>query len=105
MKTRFDGATKGPLRIEHEFNVFDEQGRLIANCGGHSRNSQVEKVYVENCANAELVQHAPSLLEELIKCRDLLVRGAPVTRESTTEWLHDSETRLAAIDKLLGVEE
>ena len=96
--SKFDGHTPGPFHIKHEFNVFSSN-RLIANCGGHSRNTAAVSVHNENCANAALMAAAPSLLEELIKCVELLEKLHDETRYV------DLDERLVAIYKLLGVEE
>jgi len=59
--------TPGPWSIHHEFNVFDENGRCVASCGGYSSNFR--DVEPENRANAMLIAAAPDLLEA---CRALL---------------------------------
>lgn len=61
--------TKGPWKVIHEFNVISDTGRIIAACGGHSDNHNVEGTYNANIANTRLIAAAPDMYEAL---KDLL---------------------------------
>lgn len=61
--------TPGKWIIKYQFNVYNEKGRHIAACGGHSSNIDAEKVYAENVSNAQLISAAPELFEA---CKNIL---------------------------------
>jgi len=88
--SKFDEHTPGPFHIKHEFNVFSSD-RLIANCGGHSRNTAAVSVHNENCANAALIAAAPDLLDLVVEATKIMPRNEP----RFLEWLCKVEALLS----------
>lgn len=66
--------TKGPWRISKyaKFNIENSTGRSVASAGGYSSNTNGEKIYNENIANAKLIAAAPDLLQALL---DIIVQA------------------------------
>ena len=61
--------TPAPWIVKHDFNVFNEDGRLIAGCGGHSSNVDSDKVRSMNIANARLTSAVPDMYEALTEVK------------------------------------
>lgn len=81
-------ATRGPLYIRFEFNIFGADERLVAGCGGHSSN-RGDGGSSENMANAQLIKEVlnayPALSAEIRDLREADAHARSLLRKADEE--------------------
>ncbi|MCK5643018.1 MAG: hypothetical protein KAJ19_19580 [Gammaproteobacteria bacterium] len=95
--------TAGPWAMRHGLNLVGENRRLVANCGGHAQNFDVEENEAENEANAHLVAAAPDMWAALHEVKTEMCGGCKFYGSCIPEEMCDTRNMIiAAITKAEG---